>query len=101
MPVTSDQGEARDRRQAERGLLFKRFAQGEAIPNFFEQELIPMFRRHYIKWLEDVKGKRAGPEVLTVLDDLMATFTETIKLGEMAAERITERRMGKLVGVKS
>jgi len=97
----NEQDDPRDIRRAERGLLFKRFAQGEAIPGFFEQELLPMFRRHYVKWLEDVKAKRVGPEVLTVLDDLMSTFTETVKLGEMAAERITERRMRSLVGSKS
>ena len=92
MAETTDQDELRDLRRAERGQRFDRFVKGEPIPNFYAEELVPMVERHFAMWLEAVIAKKAPPETLQVLKQLMADIDERITLGEKAAQRIIRRR---------
>ena len=82
--------EEREIHQADRARRLGAFFNSEV----WEVDILPLMRRLYDDYLEEVKEHKVDPDVLKVLDDLLVRLGGSIQVGVGAMERIAAKRLG-------
>ena len=78
--------EQRDYNQAERAIRI-------INSDVWQKDFFPIIVETYDHLLDEVKAKKADPDVLKAIELLVARVDQTIQLGVGAIKRISERRL--------